>query len=229
LRRRAHHLHLCAAAPIIFFAPPRQSSSSHRRAYHLLSTTALIIFIFAPPCSSSSSLRRRAHHLHLRAAAPIIFIFAPRPSSSSSRRRAHHLHLCAAAPIIFFVPLRSSSSSSCRHDHHASNPRSSFVWWLGLVNSIHPRRHLFIRLTARGNSIAAMPFLHSASSVTALLSLHLFDWCIDHRATIFSAGRPISLPRHNLFSGPANLIAVPQSLQWGGESHCHAAIISAGR
>ena len=95
-----------------------------------------------------------------------------------------------------------------------------------MVNSIHPRRHLFIRLTARGNSIAAMPFLHSASSVTALLSLHLFDWCIDHRATIFSAGRPISSPRHNLFSGPANLIAVPQSLQWAGESHRHAAIIS---
>jgi len=87
-----------------------------------------------------------------------------------------------------------------------------------LVNPIHPRRHLFIRLTARGDSIAATPFLHSAGSVTAPPSLHLFGRRIDRRATTFSAGRPISSRRHNLFSGPANLIAVPQSLQWAGES-----------
>jgi len=137
LRHRAHHLHLRAAAPIIFVAPPRPSSPSRRRAHHLLSTTALIIIIFlAPPRSSSSYLRRRAHHLHLRAAVPIIFFALPRSSSSSSRHR----------------------------NHHASAPRSSFIWRLGKfhppappslhsfggsVNSIHPRRHLFIRSAAR--------------------------------------------------------------------------------
>jgi len=140
---------------------------------------------------SSSSLRRHAHHLHLCATAPIVFIFAPpRPSSSSLRRRDHHLHLRAAAPIIFFAPPRSSSSSSRRRDHHASDPRSSFVWRLGLVNSIHPRHHLFIRLAARGDSIATMPFLHSAGSITAPPFLHSFG---RHR-----------LPRHNFFSMPAN-------------------------
>ena len=36
-------------------------------------------------------------------------------------------------------------------------------------------------------------------------------------------------PHHNCFSGPANIIAVPQSFQWAGESHRRAAIISAGR
>ena len=76
------------------------------------------------------------------------------------------------------------------------------------------------------------------------------------RAAIISAGRQIPLPRHHLFSGPANPIAVrrnhfsvpanpiaaPQSFQWSGKSHCvlhsfqradkfhrRAAIISAGR
>ncbi len=160
----------CALAVTVLFGLiplstfSQRSSSSRRRAHHLhLRAIALIIF-FAPPHSSSSS-RRRAHHLHLRAAAPIIFTFAlPRPSSSSSRRRAHHLHLRAAAPIIFFALPRSSSSSSRRRNHHASAPRSSFIWRLGKfyppappslhsfgssVNSIHPRRHLFIRLAAQ--------------------------------------------------------------------------------
>jgi hypothetical protein len=83
----------------------------------------------------------------------------------------------------------------------ASTPRSSFVRRLGKfnppappslhsfcgsINSIHPRRHLFIRLAA--TSIAATPFLHLAGSVTAPPSLHLFGRRIDRRATIFSAG-----------------------------------------
>jgi hypothetical protein len=112
-RRRAHHLHLCAAALIVFtFAPPRPSSSSSRHhAHHLhLCATALIVFTFAPPRPSSSSSRRRAHHLHLRAAALITFIFAPPCSSSSpSRRCAHHL-LCAAALTTFIF---AQSRSSC--------------------------------------------------------------------------------------------------------------------
>jgi len=109
-----------------------------------------------------------------------------------------------------------------------------------LVNSIHPRHHLFIRLAARGNSIAATPFLHSAGSVTAPPSLYLFGRRIDRRATIFSVGRPISLrhcsirpaasPRRHLFICLAGAsIAAPQSFQRAGQSHRHAAIISAGR
>jgi hypothetical protein len=98
-----------------------------------------------------------------------------------------------------------------------------------LGNSIHPRHHLFIRSAARGDSIAATLFLHSAGSVTAPTFLHLFGRCIDCRATIFSAGRPISSPRHNLFSGPANPIATLQSFQRAGKSYRRAAIISAGR
>jgi hypothetical protein len=103
LRHRAHHLHLRAAA--------------------------LIIFTFAPPRPSSSPSRCRAHHLHLRAAALITFIFAPPRPSSSSRCHAHHLHLRAVA-IIMPPPL----------DLHSFG---------GSVNSIHPRRHLFIRSAAR--------------------------------------------------------------------------------
>jgi hypothetical protein len=98
-----------------------------------------------------------------------------------------------------------------------------------LVNSIHPRRHLFIRLAACGDSIAATPFLHSAGSVTAPPSLHLFGRRIDCRATIFSAGRPIPSPRHHLVSGPANPIAAPQSFHRAGEFHRRAAIFSVGR
>ena len=109
-----------------------------------------------------------------------------------------------------------------------------------MVTSIHPRRHLFIRLVARDDSIAATPFLHSAGSVTASPSLHSFCGSrrLHCRDTISSFGRQrhraaISLfvwpahrsPRHNLFSGPAT----PQSFQRAGQSHRCAAIITVGR
>ena len=134
----------------------------------------------------------------------------------------------------------------------------------GWVNSIHlrissllwqriplPRRHLFIRpaasprchlfIISTANSIAALPSLHSAGSVT-VPSLHSFGRRIDRRATIFSAGgeshrcaaifsaiRRIPSPHRNPFSGPVNLIAAPQSFQRAGKSHCRTAIFSAGR
>jgi hypothetical protein len=52
---------------------------------------------------------------------------------------------------------------------------------------------------------------------------------IDRRAAIFSTGRRIPSPRRNLFIGPANLIAAPQSFPRAGESHRRAGIFSSGR
>jgi len=95
----------------------------------------------------------------------------------------------------------------------------------GLVNSIHPRCHLFICLAA--TPIGVTPFLHSAGSITAQPSLHSFGRRIESRATIISAGWRISSLRRNHFSGPAKSIAGLQSFQWDGKSH--RPVISGGR
>jgi hypothetical protein len=103
--------------------------------------------------------------------------------------------------------------------------------------------------------VPATPFLHSAGSITAPPSLHLFGRRIDRRATIISViavphsfqrsgeshrrtninnnNNNNSTQRHHLFGtflhSAGASIAAPQSFQWAGESHRRAAIISAGR
>ena len=166
----------------------------------------LIIFIFVPPRSSSSLSRRRAHHLHLRAA-PIIFIFAPPHSSPSSlRRRTHHL-LRAAALIIFIL---APSGSSCFQP-------SIFIRLVARLGKFHP---------------PAPPSLHSFDGSRQLHCRNAISSFSQqcHRAAISSFVRLVHRsPRHNLFSGPANLIAAPQSFQRAGQSHRCAAIITVGR
>jgi len=65
LHRRAPHL-LCTATLIIFFAPPRSSSSLRRRDHHILCTIT-IIFIFMP-----SSAQASLHHHALKLQCPIV-------------------------------------------------------------------------------------------------------------------------------------------------------------
>jgi len=89
-----------------------------------------------------------------------------------------------------------------------------------------PRRYLFCGLA---NPIAAPPSFQRAGESHHRAAIISVVRRIPLRAAFFSAGRKISLPRRNLFSGPANPIPAPQSFQWAGVPHRRAAIFSAGR
>ena len=102
----------------------------------------------------------------------------------------------------------------------------------GSVNSIHPRRHLFIfrRLASPCRHL----FICSAGASIAAPQSFQRAGKSHCRAAIISTGRRISLPRRILFRGPVNLIAAPTTTtttisSFGRRIDCRATIISAGR